>query len=89
MMNTPCHIFRLGLRIGVMLSPDFLFPRFLVFPLANPSNFSYCILSGIIIVHLVLRVVYHKCVSTVDSRCSGSLKYGHLDIPAIWLGTEC
>ncbi len=25
---------------------------------------------------------------TVDSRYSGSLKY-HLDIPAIWLGTEC
>ncbi len=25
-----------------MLSPDFLFPRFLVFPLANPSNFSHC-----------------------------------------------
>ncbi len=22
---------------------------------------------------------------TVDSRYSGSLKYGHLDIPAIWL----
>ncbi len=28
-------------------------------------------------------------VYTVDSRYSGSLKYGHLDIPAIWLGTEC
>ncbi len=28
-------------------------------------------------------------MSTVDSRYSGSLKYGHLDIPAIWLGTEC
>ncbi len=27
--------------------------------------------------------------TTVDSRYSGSLKYGHLDIPAIWLGTEC
>ena len=27
--------------------------------------------------------------STVDSRYSGSLKYGHLDILAIWLGTEC
>ncbi len=27
--------------------------------------------------------------STVDSRYSSSLKYGHLDIPAIWLGTEC
>ncbi len=26
---------------------------------------------------------------TVDSRYSDSLKYGHLDIPAIWLGTEC
>ena len=26
---------------------------------------------------------------TVDSRYSGSLKYGHLDIPAIWLSTEC
>ena len=26
---------------------------------------------------------------TVDSRYSGSLKHGHLDIPAIWLGTEC
>ncbi len=25
-----------------MLSPDFLFPRFLVFPPANPSNFSLC-----------------------------------------------
>ncbi len=25
-----------------MLSPDFLFPCFLVFPPANPSNFSYC-----------------------------------------------
>ncbi len=25
--------------IGVMHSPDFLFPRFLVFPPANPSNF--------------------------------------------------
>ncbi len=25
-----------------MLSPDFLFPRFLVFPPANPSNFSHC-----------------------------------------------
>ncbi len=25
-----------------MLSPDLLFPRFLVFPPANPSNFSYC-----------------------------------------------
>ncbi len=30
------------LWIRVMLSPDFLFPRFLVFPLANPSNFSHC-----------------------------------------------
>ncbi len=29
------------------------------------------------------------CIHTVDSRYSGSLKYGHLDIPAIWLGTEC
>ncbi len=27
--------------------------------------------------------------TTVDSRYSGSLKYGHLDIPAIWLDTEC
>ncbi len=26
---------------------------------------------------------------SIDSRYSGSLKYGHLDIPAIWLGTEC
>ncbi len=26
---------------------------------------------------------------TVDSRYSGSQKYGHLDIPAIWFGTEC
>ena len=26
---------------------------------------------------------------TVDSRYSGSLKYGHLDIPAIWFGMEC
>ena len=25
---------------------------------------------------------------TVDSRYSSFLKYGHLDIPAIWLGTE-
>ena len=25
-----------------MLSSDFLFPRFLVVPLANPSNFSHC-----------------------------------------------
>ncbi len=25
-----------------MHSPDFLFPCFLVFPLANPSNFSHC-----------------------------------------------
>ncbi len=25
-----------------MHSPDFLFPRFLVFPPANPSNFSHC-----------------------------------------------
>ncbi len=25
-----------------MLSPDFLFPRFLLFSLANPSNFSHC-----------------------------------------------
>ncbi len=25
-----------------MHSPDFLFPRFLVFPPANPSNFSRC-----------------------------------------------
>ncbi len=25
-----------------MLSPDFLFPRFLVFPSANPNNFSHC-----------------------------------------------
>ncbi len=25
-----------------MLSPDFLFPCFLVFPPANPSNFSHC-----------------------------------------------
>ncbi len=31
-----------------------------------------------------LQIIY-----TVDSRYSGSLKYGHLDIPAIWLGTEC
>ncbi len=28
-------------------------------------------------------------VYTVDSRYSGSLKYGHLDIPATWLDTEC
>ena len=27
--------------VGVMLSPDFLFPRFLVFPPANPSNLSH------------------------------------------------
>ncbi len=33
-------------RIGVMHSPDFLFPCFLVFPPANPSNFSHWILSG-------------------------------------------
>ncbi len=32
--------------VTVMLSPDFLFPRFLVFPPANPSNLSHCILSG-------------------------------------------
>ena len=25
-----------------MLSSDFLFPRFFVVPLANPSNFSHC-----------------------------------------------
>ncbi len=25
-----------------MLSPDFLFPCFLVYPPANPSNFSHC-----------------------------------------------
>ncbi len=31
----------------------------------------------------------YKLKYTVDSRYSGSLKYGHLDIPAIWLGTEC
>ncbi len=29
-------------RIRVMLSTDFLFPRFLVFPPANPSNSSHC-----------------------------------------------
>ncbi len=29
------------------------------------------------------------CTYTVGSRYSGSLKYGHLDIPAIWFGTEC
>ncbi len=28
-------------------------------------------------------------IITVDCHYSGSLKYGHLDIPAIWLGTEC
>ncbi len=27
-----------------MLSPDLLFPRFLVFPPANPSNFAHCII---------------------------------------------
>ena len=31
----------------------------------------------------------HAYIDTVDSHYSGSLKYGHLDIPAIWLGTEC
>ncbi len=34
-----------------------------------------------------MHIIIH--VYTVDSRYSGSLKYGHLDIPAIWLGTEC
>ncbi len=28
--------------VVVMLSPDFVFPCFLVFPPANPSNFSHC-----------------------------------------------
>ncbi len=37
---------------------------------------------------LNIKVVHTYC-HTVDSRYSGSLKYGHLDIPAIWLGTEC
>ncbi len=32
--------------------------------------------------------VHYIIQYTVDSRYSGSLKYGHLDI-AIWLGTEC
>ncbi len=27
--------------------------------------------------------------NTVDCRYSSSLKYGHLDIPAIWFGTDC
>ncbi len=31
-----------------MLSPDFLFPCFLVFPPANPSNLSHCNLSGLL-----------------------------------------
>ena len=41
-------------------------------------------------VELVLReLIYISIEYTVDSRYSGSLKYGHLDIPAIWFGTEC
>ena len=35
-----------------MLSSDFLFPRFFVVPLANPSNFSHCkCFSSQIIIH--------------------------------------
>ncbi len=48
-----------------------------------------------IIIHYILTItcsvacVYRKMIGdTADSRYSGSLKYGHLDIPAIWLGTE-
>ena len=38
-----------------------------------------------------MKITRYTCIYvryTVDSRYSGSLKYGHLDIPAIWLGTR-
>ncbi len=35
-VNTSCIYIMMLERIGVMLSLDFLFPRFLVFPPANP-----------------------------------------------------
>ena len=37
------------------------------------------------IITILLKI---EC-SIIDSRYSGSMKYGHLDILAIWLGTEC
>ncbi len=36
-----------------------------------------------------LSVCSYMSLYTVDSRYSGPLKCGHLDIPAVWFGTEC
>ncbi len=36
-----------------------------------------------------MKLQYYSRLHAVDSRYSGSLKYGHLDIPTIWFGTDC
>ncbi len=56
-----------------MLSPDFLFPRFLVFPPANPSNFSIQILSTqyrsiILYVQMKCEVERQEAVEVQDDK---------------------
>ena len=49
-----------------------------------------CDKACLLIVSHELELTCIICVGvTVGSRYSGSLKYVHLDIPAIWFGTDC
>ncbi len=56
-----------------MLSPDFLFPRPLVFPPANPSNFLHCKCFSIrILVRVALCTVYICIAIFYSSYCIAS-----------------
>ncbi len=63
----------------ILLSPDFLFPRFLVFPPANPSSISHC---SIRITILILEL----CVfSTVKHNVMIKLFIVHMS--CVYIGT--
>ena len=51
-----------------MLSSDFLFPRFFVVPLANPSNFSHCKCFSSRIILWILKIITSNCTSACKAQ---------------------
>ena len=62
-----------------MLSSDFLFPRFFVVPLANPSNFSHCKCFSSRII--ILSTAYSTPAQ--DRKASTALLHAYSTIPGV------
>ncbi len=60
-----------------MHSPDFLFPRFLVFPPANPSNFSHCKCFSIRIPFLFQ---YRSIICTFKMKCISGTSRSSIEV---------